>query len=151
VDALSYKTIFLNKNTVKKDWFIIDAKNQTLGRLCAKVAYMLRGKHKVGYTPHTDCGDNIVVINAAHIRLTGKKWSDKEYDFYSGYPGGLRWVKAKDLIKRRPTYLVEEGIRGMLPKTRLGKEMFRNLRVYADDQHKHSAQQPTEIQLNTIK
>ncbi len=145
MDALSYKTISANKSTVTKDWYVVDAEGQTLGRFASKVANILRGKHKTNFTPHVDCGDNIIIINAEKIRFTGNKLNDKEYKFFSGYPGGLRLEVAKNIIERRPTYVVEHAIKGMLPKNKLGSELFRNLYVYAGNEHPHGAQQPKEL------
>lgn len=145
VDALSYKTISANKATVTKKWYIVDAEGQTLGRFASKVANILRGKHKPSFTPHVDCGDNVIIVNADKIRFTGNKLNDKEYKFYSGYPGGLRYESARNLLSRRPTYVVEHAIKGMLPKNKLGAELFRNLYVYAGNEHPHAAQQPTDL------
>ncbi len=151
MDTLSYKTISANKATVNKEWVLIDAENETLGRLASRVAYLLRGKHKTNYTPHVDCGDNVVIINAEKVNLSGAKWTDKEYVRHSGYPGGQRIVTAQELMKKKPTAMVEKAVKGMLPKNRLGRELFRNLYVYEGPEHKQEAQQPKEIKLNTIK
>jgi large subunit ribosomal protein L13 len=145
VDALSYKTISANKATSTKDWLVVDAEGQTLGRFASKIANILRGKHKTNFTPHADCGDNVIIINADKIRFTGNKMNEKEYKFFSGYPGGLRFEVAKNIWVRRPTYIVEHAIKGMLPKNKLGAELFRNLYVYAGSEHPHSAQQPKEL------
>lgn len=145
MDALSYKTISANKSTVTKDWYVVDAEGQTLGRFASKVANILRGKHKTNFTPHVDCGDNVIIINAEKIRFTGNKLNDKEYKFFSGYPGGLRFEVAKKILERRPTYVVEHAIKGMLPKNKLGSELFRNLYVYAGNEHPHGAQKPKEL------
>jgi large subunit ribosomal protein L13 len=145
VDALSYKTISANKATSTKDWLVVDAEGQTLGRFASKIANILRGKHKTNFTPHADCGDNVIIINADKIRFTGNKMNEKEYKFFSGYPGGLRFEVAKNILVRRPTYIVEHAIKGMLPKNKLGAELFRNLYVYAGSEHPHSAQQPKEL------
>jgi large subunit ribosomal protein L13 len=141
----------MNKATVQKEWLIVDAADQTLGRFSSKVAQLLRGKHKPGFTPHVDCGDNVIVINADKVRLTGKKMSDKEYIRHTGYPGGQRIVKAKDLLTKHPTALVEKAVRGMLPKNRLGDAIYGNLYVYVGTEHPHAAQQPKEFNINTIK
>ena len=151
MDTLSYKTVSLNKNTAQKEWIIVDASNQIVGRLCAQIAMVLRGKHKPGYTPHVDCGDNVVVINAEKVRFTGSKWADKEYIRHTGYPGGQRIVKAENLLAKKPTAVVEKAVKGMLPKSRLGSALFRNLYVYEGSEHPHSAQQPKEINLNAIR
>jgi large subunit ribosomal protein L13 len=142
VNTLSYKTVSANRQTVEKKWYLVDAEAEIVGRLAARVAHVLRGKNKANYTPHVDCGDNVIIINADKVRFTGDKMREKEYFFYSGHPGGKRLESAKDLMRRRPTYVVEKAIKGMLPKNRLGREMFRNLHVYAGSQHPHEAQQP---------
>lgn len=151
MDTLSYKTVSANKATVNKEWVVVDATNQTLGRFSSRVAQILRGKHKPSFTSHVDCGDNVIVINAEKVRLTGKKWSDKEYIRYTGYPGGQRFITAKDLIVKHPIALVEKAVRGMLPKNRLGDAIYGNLHVYAGSVHPHEAQSPKEFNINTIK
>jgi len=151
VNTLSYKTVSANKATVEKEWVLVDAEGQTLGRLASVVAPMLRGKHKTSFTPHVDCGDNVIVINAEKVTMTGKKMTDKEYIRHTGYPGGQRIVKADELLKKHPIRLVEYAVKGMLPKNRLGSEIFRNLYVYEGPAHKHEAQQPKLIDLKTIK
>lgn len=151
MDTLSYKTISANKATVTKEWVLIDAENETLGRLASKAAKLLRGKYKPNFTPHVDCGDNVIIINAEKITLSGNKWTDKEYIRYTGYPGGLRKTTPKELIIKKPTAIVERAIKGMLPKNRLGSALFRNLYVYAGPEHDQQAQKPKEIKLNTIK
>jgi large subunit ribosomal protein L13 len=148
VNTLSYKTVSANKATVTKEWVLLDATDQVLGRLAVKAATMLRGKHKPNYTPHVDCGDNVIIINADKVRLTGNKLDEKTYVRHSGYPGGQRSETAKELLKRKPLALVEHAIKGMLPKTRLGSELFRNLYVYQGPEHPHQAQQPKQITLN---
>ena len=145
MDAISYKTKYVNKATANKEWYIVDAEGQTLGRFASKVANILRGKHKASFTPHVDCGDNVIIINADKIRFTGNKLNEKEYVFFSGYPGGQRWESAKSLLSRRPTYVVEHAIDGMLPNNKLGREIFRNLYVYAGSDHPHAAQQPKPL------
>jgi large subunit ribosomal protein L13 len=147
VNTLSYKTISANKETVNKEWVIIDAEGAPLGRLSTLVASMLRGKHKTNFTPHVDCGDNVVVINAEKVTLSGTKMSDKEYVRYTGYPGGQRFTTAKEMLKKNPISLVEEAVRGMLPKTRLGRAIFKNMHVYAGASHPHEAQKPKKIEL----
>jgi len=151
VNTLSYKTVSANKATVEKEWVLVDAEGQTLGRLASVVALMLRGKHKTSFTPHVDCGDNVIVINAEKVTMTGKKMTDKEYIRHTGYPGGQRIVKADELLKKHPIRLVEYAVKGMLPKNRLGSEIFRNLYVYEGPAHKQEAQQPKLIDLKTIK
>jgi len=151
VDTLSYKTKSANKATVNKEWYVVDATNEVLGRLAAKVALVLRGKHKTSYTPHVDCGDNVIIINADKVRFTGDKLAQKEYIHYTGYPGGQRAETAAHLMNRDSRKVIENAVRGMLPKNRLGSELFRNLYVYADAAHLQAAQQPKELNLNTIK
>lgn len=151
MDTLSYKTISANKQTVTKDWVLIDAENEILGRLASKAALLLRGKLKPNYTPHVDCGDNVVIINAEKIRMTGNKLNAKEYIRHSGYPGGQTILKAKEVMKTKPERIIEKAIKGMLPKNRLGSELFRNLHVQVGSSHKHEAQQPRKINLNEIK
>jgi large subunit ribosomal protein L13 len=151
VNTLSYKTVSANKETVEKEWYIIDAKDVVLGRLASVVAMVLRGKHKPSFTPHVDCGDNVIVINADKVKLTGAKMTDKQYVRHSGYPGGQRTQTPEDLLSKKPEAVVERAVKGMLPKSRLGSEMFRNLYVYAADTHPHEAQQPKDLDLNKIK
>ena len=147
MNTLSYKTVSANKATVSKEWVIIDADSAVLGRLATKVAGILRGKHKTNFTPHVDCGDNVIVINAEKIRLTGEKWNEKEYVRHTGYPGGQKFTKAEVMHKKNPIWLVENAVRGMLPKNRLGRELFRNLHVYPGIDHPHEAQKPVKIDL----
>jgi large subunit ribosomal protein L13 len=151
VDTLSYKTISANKATVNKQWLLVDAEGQHLGRLASKVAKLLRGKHKTNFTPHVDCGDNVVVINADKIVLTGNKWDDKTYIRHTGYPGGQRSRSAQELFDKHPERLVEKAVKGMLPKNRLGADLFRNLRVYVGTEHGQEAQKPKAINLNDLK
>ncbi|MGO1751324.1 MAG: 50S ribosomal protein L13 [Psychroflexus sp.] len=150
MDTLSYKTVSANKNTVNKQWLVVDADGQSLGRLSSAVAKLLRGKHKPDFTPHVDCGDNVIVINAAKVNLTGKKWDAKEYLRYTGYPGGQRSLKAQEIFDKNPERLVEKSVKGMLPKNKLGSALFRNLRVFTDAEHTLSAQQPKEININEL-
>lgn len=151
MNTLSYKTISANAATVTKEWVLIDAEDQVLGRLASKVAILLRGKAKTNFTPHVDCGDNVVIINAEKIRLTGNKMEEKIYLSHSGYPGGQKEVTPDKLLAKKPTAVVEKAIRGMLPKNRLGRELFRNLYVYAGTEHPHQAQQPKPMNLTSIK
>ncbi len=151
MNTLSYKTISANKETVAKEWLLVDAENEILGRMATKVAMMLRGKYKTNYTPHVDCGDNVVIINADKVRLTGDKWDQKEYVRHTGYPGGQRHTTARQMMVKKPIFMVENAVRGMLPKNKLGSELFRNLYVYAGSEHPHQAQQPKVINLNSIK
>ncbi|MGQ0828098.1 MAG: 50S ribosomal protein L13 [Bacteroidota bacterium] len=151
MEALSYKTVSANKETVNKGWVLIDAENETLGRLASKVAYLLRGKDKTNFTPHVDTGDNVVVINAEKIKLTGKKMVEKEYVRHTGYPGGQRFATPKEVLAKKPTEVVRMAVSGMLPKNRLGDVLRRNVFIYAGAEHPHAAQQPKEVKLNTIK
>jgi large subunit ribosomal protein L13 len=151
VNTLSYKTISANQASVTKEWLVVNAEGESLGRLASKVAKLIRGKHKTNFTPHVDCGDNVIVINAALVNLTGNKAADKEYIRHTGYPGGQRFEIAEDLLKTNPTKVIESAVKGMLPKNKLGNQLYRNLYVYAGVEHKHEAQQPKEINLNDIK
>ena len=151
MDTTSYKTVSANKATADKEWLLVDASDETLGRMASKVAKLLRGKHKPSFTPHVDCGDNVVVINAEKVRLSGNKWSDKKYIRHTGYPGGQRITTADEMLAKKPVFLVENAIRGMLPKNRLGRELFRNLYVYEGGAHNQEAQQPRKIELDKIK
>ncbi len=145
MNTLSYKTVSSNAATVDKNWVVVDAEGLVLGRLASNVARILRGKHKTNFSPHVDCGDNVIIINAAKVRLTGNKLSQKEYLHYTGYPGGLRKAGADVMLSKRPERMVEMAVKGMLPKNRLGRQLFRNLRVYAGTEHPHEAQQPEEM------
>jgi large subunit ribosomal protein L13 len=147
VDTLSYKTISANKATVGKDWVLVDAEGAVLGRLASLVASMLRGKHKTNFTPHVDCGDNVIVINAEKVVLTGDKMGSKEYVRYTGYPGGQRFTTAEELLKKNPIGLVENAVRGMLPRNRLGRALFKNMHVYQGAVHQHEAQKPRKIEI----
>jgi len=150
VDTLSYKTISANKATVNKEWVLIDAEGQTLGRLASRVAILLRGKHKPNFTPHVDCGDNVIVINAEKINLSGNKWNDKTYIRHTGYPGGQRSLTANEMFGKDPARLVEKSVKGMLPKNKLGSVLFRNLNVVVGAKHSHEAQKPKTINLNEV-
>jgi large subunit ribosomal protein L13 len=147
MDKVSYKTKSANSTTVSKEWVLIDATDMVLGRLASEVAKLLRGKHKPNFTPHVDCGDNVVVINAEKVKLTGQKMTQKQYIRHSGYPGGQRSRTPEEMFVKKPEFVVEHAIKGMLPKNRLGSEMFRNLFVYAGPDHKQEAQKPKEIKL----
>ncbi len=151
MDTLSYKTVSANKATVNKEWVVIDANDVILGRLSSVVAKFLRGKYKPNYTPHVDCGDNVIVINAEKVKLSGKKWSDREIFSYSGYPGGRHDKTPAEIKAKTPEKLVEHAVKGMLPKNRLGAQLFRNLHVYAGPEHNQEAQQPKVIDINAIK
>ena len=150
MNTLSYRTVSANKATVTKEWVLIDAEGAMLGRLSSVVASMLRGKNKTNFTPHVDCGDNVVVINAEKVSLSGTKWSDKEYVRHTGYPGGQKFTTAEAMLKKNPISLVEHAVRGMLPKSRLGRAIYKNMHVYAGANHPHEAQKPKKIELNTI-
>ncbi len=145
MDTLSYKTKSANAATVEKNWVVVDAQAAILGRFSSEVAKILRGKHKPYYTPHVDCGDNVIVINADKVRLTGRKMDEKVYVRHTGYPGGQRISTPKMLKAKSPSILVEKAVRGMLPKTRLGSQLYRNLFVYNGPEHPHAAQQPKEL------
>jgi large subunit ribosomal protein L13 len=151
VNTLSYKTVSANKATVTKEWVVVDAEGHNLGRLASKVAMILRGKYKPSYTPHVDCGDNVIVINAEKINLTGTKMDDKVYLRHTGYPGGQRTLTAKEVQTKNPAILVEKAVKGMLPKNKLGAELFRNLKVNVGPEHKYEAQKPKTVNLNDIK
>ena len=146
MDSLSYKTISANAATVDKQWVVIDATDEVLGRLASQVAKILRGKNKPSYTPHVDCGDYVIVINADKVKLTGKKMTDKVYTRHTGFPGGQRFATPADYLAKKPTFLIEKAVKGMLPKTRLGEAIMKNLKV-----HPHAAQNPKAIKLNEIK
>lgn len=130
---------------------MIDATNEVLGRLASQIAKILRGKNKPGYTPHVDCGDYVIVVNAEKVKLTGDKLTEKVYVRHTGYPGGQRFATAQDYLKKKPEFVIEEAVRGMLPKNRLGEAIFKNLKVYAGAEHPHAAQNPKAIKLNEIK
>ena len=145
MNTLSYKTQSANKDTVDRKWFVVDAEGQTLGRMCTKIATVLKGKHKPSYTPHVDTADNVIVINADKIRLTGSKMEQKVYLSYSMYPGGQKSITAKELMVKKPYAVVERAVKGMLPKNKLGRAMFKKLYVYAGAEHPHAAQKPENL------
>lgn len=151
MDTLSYKTVSANRDTVNKEWIVVDAEGQVLGRLASKVAKIIRGKYKVNYTPHVDCGDNVIVINAEKVLLTGSKLVNKQYVRHSGYPGGQSFQTPEEILKKYPERLVEKAVKGMLPKSRLGNALFNNLKVVVGPDHKYEAQKPKVIDLNSIK
>lgn len=151
MNTLSYKTLSANKNTVQKEWLLVDAEGQVLGRLASKVAKIIRGKYKPNFTPHVDCGDNVVIINAEKIKLTGKKWTDKEYVRHTGYPGGRRVLSAQQMYDKDPRRLLQKAVKGMLPKNKLGAALFRNLYVYVGEEHNQKAQKPKTCNLNELK
>ena len=153
MDTLSYKTISANKETATKEWVVVDATDQVLGRLGAKVAKLLRGKYKPNFTPHVDCGDNVIIINADKVKLTGNKWTDRVYLRFTGYPGGQKQFSPADLVARPLgwEHLYRRVVKGMLPKNRLGAKLLGNLYVYAGNEHKHEAQNPKTIDINLLK
>jgi len=151
MNTLSYKTVSANKATVKKEWLVIDAEGEVLGRLASTVAKILRGKNKPDFTPHVDCGDNVIILNAHKIRLTGNKWADKTYISHTGYPGGQRSINAENLMAKKPTEMVRKAIKGMLPKNRLAAQQLKNVYIYDSAEHEHEAQKPRTIKLNEIK
>ncbi|MEB8328730.1 MAG: large subunit ribosomal protein L13 [Psychroserpens sp.] len=151
MDTLSYKTISANKATVQKEWLLVDAEGETLGRMASIVAKMLRGKYKPNFTPHVDCGDNVIVINSEKIQLSGNKLESKTYIRHTGYPGGQRSQTAGELMEKNPAQVIEKAVKGMLPKNKLGAELFRNLKVYVGSEHNQEAQKPTAINLNEFK
>ncbi len=142
---LHFTTKHANEATVQRNWYVVDGTNQTVGRMCAKIASVLRGKNKPYYTPHVDCGDFVVVTNCDKVKFTGKKLDDKIYINYSGYPGGQKQETAGDLLKRRPDAVIERAVKGMLPKNRLGRKMYKKLYVYAGGEHPHTAQKPQTL------
>lgn len=151
MNTLSYKTVSLRKEDVKKEWWLLDAEDQVLGRLSSKVANILRGKYKPDFTPHIDCGDNVIIINADKVKLTGDKLTDKIYTRHTGYPGGQRFATPKDMLKKKPEFIIKKAIKGMLPKNKLGSQILDNLFIYQGTEHPHSAQQPKTLNLNSIK
>ena len=151
MDAVSYKTISANKDIVKKEWVLIDAQEMVVGRLATAVARILKGTNKPYYTPSFDCGDNVIIINAEKVRFTGKKWTDKQYVHHTTYPGGQRFATPKEVMRKYPERILEHAIKGMLPKNKLGSQLYRNLHVYVGPNHPHEAQQPKLININDIK
>jgi len=145
VNTLSYKTVSANEKTVNKEWVVVDAEGEILGRLASEIAKIIRGKHKPSFTPHVDCGDNVIVINADKVKLTGDKLTDKVYVRHTGYSGGQRFNTPKRLLEKHPERIIQNAVRGMLPKNRLGRKLFNNLYVYAGPEHKHEAQNPKTI------
>ncbi len=151
MDALSYKTQFATKASANKEWLLVDAENEVVGRLASKVAMLLRGKHKTNYTPHADAGSNVIIINAEKVRFTGKKLTDKDYIRYTGYPGGQRFATPKELLAKKPTEILTHAIHGMLPKGRLGRTINTNVRIFVGTEHGMDAQQPKKVDLSKIK
>lgn len=151
MDTLSYKTISANKATVQKEWVVVDATDLVLGRMGSKVAKLLRGKYKPNFTPHVDCGDNVIIVNAEKVQLTGKKWTDRIYLRHTGYPGGQREINPEKLMEKSPEKLIKKVVKGMLPKNRLGTQLLSNLYVFGGAEHNMEAQQPKVIDLNALK
>ena len=151
MDTLSYKTVSVNKENANKKWLLVDAEGMQLGRLSSKVAKLLRGKHKPSFTPHSDCGDNVIVVNAEKIQLSGSKWVTKEYIRHTGYPGGQRVLTAEELFQRDPIRIIEKAVIGMLPNNKLGRAIYGNLKVVEGTEHKHEAQKPEAFDLNGFK
>jgi large subunit ribosomal protein L13 len=147
MNTLSFKTPSAKPAEVEKKWLVVDAEGQVVGRLASQIAYILRGKNKVNFTPHVDCGDNVIVINADKVRFTGKKWNDKVYVRHTGFMGGQRFATATEMMNRDPRRVVEMAVKRMLPKNTLGRQMYRNLRVYAGTEHPHAGLNPTTIEL----
>lgn len=150
MNTQSYKTVSATPATVNKEWVVIDATDLALGRLASRVALILRGKNKPYFTPHIDCGDNVIILNADKVKLTGKKMTDKVYVRYTGHPGGQRFSTPKEILAKRPTELVRMAVKGMLPKNRLGSKLLNNLYLYQGSEHPHEAQKPKTITLNEI-
>lgn len=152
MDTLSYKTVSANKATVQKEWVVVDAEGQILGRMCTKVAKLLRGKYKPNFTPNVDCGDNVIIVNAEKVRLTGNKWEGREYVRYTGYPGGQRFTTPKAMLDEKGAErLIRKVVKGMLPKNRLGNALINNLKVFEGSEHNMQAQKPKTIDINTLK
>ena len=151
MNTLSYKTKHVNNETAQKEWVVVDATGQSLGRISSKVAKLLRGKYKPSFSPHVDCGDNVIIINADKVELTGNKWTDRTYYRHSGYPGGQKSFTPEDLMNAGPDRLFRKVVKGMLPKNKLGDAVLKNLYVYAGSEHPHQAQQPKQIDINTLK
>ena len=147
----SYKTVSVNNATVQRECVVIDAQGQILGRMCTKVAKLLRGKYKPSYTPNVDCGDDVIIINAAGVKLTGNKWNEREYVRYTGYPGGQRTFTPADLMAKGADFLIRRVVKGMLPKNRLGAEQIKHLHVFDGPEHNMQAQKPKQIDINTLK
>jgi large subunit ribosomal protein L13 len=141
------RTVFANEATVRRDWYVVDASGKTLGRLASQLAFRLRGKHKASYTPHVDTGDNIIVLNAGKVRVTGQKLTDKFYHHHTGYMGGLKTTSLEKLLQKHPERAIQFAVKGMLPKNTLGRKMFRKLHVFAGSEHPHSAQQPKALEI----
>ena len=151
MDTLSYKTLSANKETSNKEWFVVDAEGQTLGRMASKVAKVLRGKYKTNFTPHADCGDNVIIVNAGKIVMSGQKMSDRQIFSHTGYPGGQKRISPSEMLAKDETSVVRHAVKGMLPKNKLGAAILRNCFIYAQDNHDHEAQKPKVLNLNDLK
>lgn len=151
MDTLSYKTLSASKETANKEWFVVDAEGQTLGRMASKVAKVLRGKYKTNFTPHADCGDNVIIVNAGKIVMSGKKMSDRQIFSHTGYPGGQKRISPSEMLAKDETSVVRHAVKGMLPKNKLGAAILRNCFIYAQDNHDHEAQKPKALNLNDLK
>jgi len=147
---LSFKTVSANKSNVEKNWVLVDVEDLILGRVASQIAIYLRGKHKPNYTPHVDCGDNVIVINASKVKLSGDKWKNKKYIRHTGYPGGQRSLSAEELFKKNPIKLVENAVKGMLPKNKLGSNLYRNLKVFSGSDHNITDNTLKEVKFNKI-
>lgn len=148
MNTLSYKTLSANAQTIKKNWVLLDAENQAVGRFASEAAKILRGKNKPFFTPHVDCGDNVIIVNAEKVKFSGKKWKEKEYIHYTGYPGGQRFATPEKLMQKDPALVIRFAIHGMLPKNKLGNKLKKNLHIYAGPSHPHEAQQPKKVTLS---
>ncbi|MAB95355.1 MAG: 50S ribosomal protein L13 [Flavobacteriales bacterium] len=151
MDTLSYKTLSANKETANKEWFVVDAEGQTLGRMASKVAKVLRGKYKTNFTPHADCGDNVIIVNAGKIVMSGNKMSDRQIFSHTGYPGGQKRISPSEMLAKDETSVVRHAVKGMLPKNKLGAAILRNCFIYAQGKHDHEAQKPKVLNLNDLK
>ena len=151
MDTLSYKTLSSNKETANKQWFIVDAEGKILGRMASKVAKILRGKYKTNFTPHADCGDNVIILNAGKIKMSGKKMLERELFSYTGYPGGQKRITPNEMLAKDETSVLRHAIKGMLPKNKLGAAILRNCYIYAGIEHDHEAQKPINLNLNDLK
>lgn len=147
MDTLSYRTESVSKENAEHKWYVVDAENMVVGRLCTTIASVLRGKNKPSYTPHADTGDYVIVINADKVRFTGKKWAQKVYKNYSLYPGGLKVVTAEEMLEKHPIRIIERAVKGMLPKTKLGNALYKKLYVYEGADHPHVAQKPEKLEV----
>ena len=151
MDTLSYKTLSANKETANKEWFVVDAENQILGRMASKIAKVLRGKYKTNFTPHADCGDYVIVINADKVIMTGNKMTEREIFSHTGYPGGQKRLTPTQMLEKDGTSLVKHAVKGMLPKNKLGAAVLKNLYIYSGSEHSHEAQKPKVLNLNDLK